>query len=297
MAYTAFDPALPDGSFQNGAAVVQSINDNAYAAWTAIAMGMLPNWSLVPSGGTAEQPTQFLFDDGNSPSQQIKGVVTWGTTGGQTGNITQIVWTVSQAGAAFDAVCTQVFTYDVNGYLTGSSGGAGIFTFFAYLLGRVKAQLVRIVALEALFAGLGNMSLQDASAVSILGGTVLATLGSSTVLNPAWVKYMREKRIDLGGGTPANTFTLDFAAGGTFICAPGNNFTFAINNAPPTGLVQKCVVIVVNAAGFTSTLPAGYSWGGAGEPVWTSGIDVCTVLCVADATNPVKRFMLSSYGP
>lgn len=295
--YKFFVPDRPRGDIQSGILFGASTRENLYAVWTSVAMGMLPAFDLTVSGGTAEQPTTFLFSNASEGSpeggQRIRGVVTWGADG----NISTIVWSVSQDSAgSYATVATQTFSYDSNGNFVSSSGASGLLAYFAYILGRVKLLVSEIATINVVIATLQGMAFQDESAVAITGGSVLASLGSSSVVNSAYVQYLREKRVDLGGGTPANTFTLDFAAGGCFICSPGNDFTFAINNPPPTGFAQKCQVVVKNAAGFTATLPAGYTWGGAGAPVWTTGLDIVTVYCLADATNPVKRFMLSSYG-
>lgn len=292
--YTAFDPSKPDGSTQNGAAVLGSITANEYALWTAIAMGVLPGWSLTCSGGTAAQPTQFLF--GNGATQRIKGVVSWTSN-----NITQIVWTVSQdSGATYSpTVATQVNTYDGSGNLTGTTGAAGVLAFFGMVIGKLASLTTRVATVETTIAGYGDMVSQAAAAVAITGGTIKGVTLGGTGSGEAKLAYLlgqRGKVIDLAGGTPANTFTLDFAAGDSFYCAPGANFTFAINNEPPSGFGQKCVALVDNAVGKTATLPSGYSWGGAGAPAWTSGIDVVTVYCRSDGTKPVKRFMVSSFG-
>jgi hypothetical protein len=163
----------------------------------------------------------------------------------------------------------------------------------------VEAALGRLTTAETTLAGLGTMSVQAATAVAITGGSITGTVLGGSASGAAQLAYLlgnREKWVDLAGGSPANTFTLDFAAGGAFRCAPGNDFTFAINNPPPNGFAQKCVVEVSGATGHTATLPSGYTWGGAGAPTWTAGPDIVTVYTRSDASTPVKRFMLSSYG-
>lgn len=297
MAYTAFNPDLPDGSVQNGPQVVQSIQDNQYALWTSLAFGMLPAFSLACSGGTAAEPTTFLFTENGSPGAgRVRGVASWSG-----GYITQIVWTVSQdSGGAYSSVGTSAFTYDGSGNVTACTGVSGLMSFVVGLLGRLTAAVARIVTLESGFTGLGSMSLQDADGVAIIGGTitntVLGGIGSDEA-QLAYVKATRDKWIDLSTGTPANTFTLDFAAGNAFKATAGNNFTFAVTNEPANGFAQKTVLEVYGGSGFTATLPAGYTWGGAGAPTWTAGPDLVTVYCRSHASTPVKRFILSSLGP
>lgn len=292
--YTAFDPSVPDGSSQNGAAVLGAVTANQYALWTAIAMGVLPGWSLACSGGTAAEPGQFLFSNGGT--QRIKGVVTW-----TSGNITQIVWTVSQdSGSTYSStVATETHTFDGSGNLTAASGASGVLVFFSMLLGKLKALTTRVAATEAAIAALGDMSLQDSTAVAITGGTakglVLGGTGSGEA-KLATVLGLREKVVDLGTGTPTNTFTVDFNAGEIFLCQVGANFTIAETNAPANGFAQKVVLVITGALGFTCTLPSGADWGGAGAPTFTAGPDLVTYFRTGHASAPVKRFMVSSYG-
>jgi hypothetical protein len=102
--------------------------------------------------------------------------------------------------------------------------------------------------------------------------------------------------VDLGSGTPANTFTIDFAAGGVFKCVAGGNMTFAFTNAPAAGFAQKVVIELTGGNGFTATLPSGADWGGAGAPTFTDGPDLISVYYRGHASTPTKRFMLSSFG-
>lgn len=299
-AYTEFQPDRPDGSFQNGSAVLAALRANGYALWSSIAFGMVPGFAMTVSGGTAEQPTTFTISNAaeGSPqgSQRWRGTVAWGADG----NISTILWAVSQDGGAnYVTVCTQTFSYDSNGNFTGVSGGAGVFSFFAYLLGRVKLQVTEIAAIQATINLLKGMAFQDASAVAITGGTAKNLVLGGTGTSEAQLAYLLapiEKWVDLGTGSPTNTFTFDFRAGTSFKITVGNNFTWAVTNEPPNGWAEKVVVEVNGAAGFTLTLPSGYSWGGAGAPVWTAGPDIVTLYCRNHASSPVKRAMLSSYG-
>lgn len=292
--YTPFDPSRPDGTVDDGPDYETFIKSNAYVLWTGLAIGLMPGLALTCSGGTAAKPTQFLLSDGSN--QRVKGIVTW------TGDyITQIVWSFSQdAGANYAATTVTVaLTYDGSGNLTGTTGAGGFLAFVAMLLGKHAALLARVVAIEAFDATLGTMAFQDATSVAITGGTMKGTVIGGTGAGEAQLAYLiasRENWTDLGSGTPANTFTIDMAAGGCFKCTVGNNFIIAVTNQPPNGKAQKVVLEIYGALGFTSTLPSGYDWGGAGEPMWTAGPDLVTLYCRSHASTPVKRAMLSSYG-
>lgn len=118
MSYTLFDGALPNGASQNGTAFGQSARDNLNAVRDACIMGGgFPGFNLAVSGGTAEQPTQLLYSKG---TERVRVTLTWGTTGGEAGNVTVAVYAYSaNSGADYTttpngAIGTLTITYDAS---------------------------------------------------------------------------------------------------------------------------------------------------------------------------------------
>jgi hypothetical protein len=297
MPWTDLDLSVPDDSTQNGSQAVQSIQDNQHALWNFIMMGAVKgmNFSVTVGGGTAEQPDTFTWSNGVN---RLKAAITWGAVSGSTGNFSSIDWSVSQDnGGSYDPVCTQAFTYDSNGNLTATSGAGGLVSMLAYTLGRFKNLASDVADINTQLLTFTAMSSQDPTNVLFTGGsikgvTVGGTAGGEAKLGTFLAN--RNKVVDLGSGTPANTFTIDWNAGNVFLCAPGANFTFAETNVPANGFEQECLLVITGAAGFTATLPAGYGWGSAGAPTFTAGPDLVSVVRTGHASAPVKRFVTKS---
>ena len=124
MTYTAFDPALPDASSQNGTQFAQATRDNMKALRDASIMGGgFFGWPCAISGGTAERPTTFVY--GTTPLngvERVKAVVTWGTSGGEDGNPTQVVYSYSSdSGSSYSTIKTKTITYDSAANVTATS--------------------------------------------------------------------------------------------------------------------------------------------------------------------------------
>jgi hypothetical protein len=127
MTYTVFDQTAPEPT-QGGAEVLTSTRENLIAVRDAIiADGFFPGWDMETqdSDGSAppttpEQPDQVVFF---KDSELIKLSLTWGTAGGEEGNVTQIVAEYSaDAGALFEPMGatgypngTLTISYDANG--------------------------------------------------------------------------------------------------------------------------------------------------------------------------------------
>jgi hypothetical protein len=120
MPYTAFDATKPDATTQNGTQFAQSARDNLKAIRDAALMGGgFFGWPLAISGGTAEQPTTFIYSSG---TERVRAVITWGTTGGATGNPQTVVYSYSSnSGGAYDTIGTKTITYDASGNVTATS--------------------------------------------------------------------------------------------------------------------------------------------------------------------------------
>lgn len=122
MPYTFFDKTKPAGA-SNGPTVMADIRNNLMAIRDGIVLGGIPGFNCSASGGTEDQPTQYLFTGtGVNSTERIKAVVTWGTTGGATGNPQTIVYTYSSdSGTTYVAIGTMTVVYTAGGYFSSFS--------------------------------------------------------------------------------------------------------------------------------------------------------------------------------
>ena len=116
MAYTAFADNKPVAS-DAGLAVINDTRNNLMAMRDAVVLGGMAGWDYAPTGGTAEQPDAVIYSKG---TEAIKGTLTWGSSGGADGNVTQAVWAYSSnSGSTYpDAIGTEAVTYDSGGNVT-----------------------------------------------------------------------------------------------------------------------------------------------------------------------------------
>ncbi len=113
MTYQAFDATKPDATTQNGTQFAQSTRDNIRALRDLIVTGAIFGWSTTLSGGSPEQPTTVVRANG---VERLRSVITWGTTGGEEGNVIRVDYTYSQdAGDTYEAIGYVVNNYDVDG--------------------------------------------------------------------------------------------------------------------------------------------------------------------------------------
>lgn len=122
MAYVSFNKTLPAGA-SNGPTVLADIRNNLMAIRDGIVLGGIPGFNCAASGGTEDQPTQYLFTGtGVNSTERIKAVVTWGTTGGALGNPETIVYTYSSdSGTLYEAIGTMTVVYTAGGYFSAFS--------------------------------------------------------------------------------------------------------------------------------------------------------------------------------
>ena len=118
MAYTSFDATKPDPSTENGTSFGTSIRNNQEALRDAIVIGAMEDWNLSTSG-TAPEWDFYLF---SKAAERLKITLTWGTTGGEDGNVTQAVYAYSSnSGGSYDTIGTLAITYDANAYVTATT--------------------------------------------------------------------------------------------------------------------------------------------------------------------------------
>lgn len=129
MTYASLDVAKPDASSQNGTQFAMSTRDNLRALRDAlVATGIVQGFDYSTSGGTAEQPATLYY---KRSTEWMKVVLTWGTSGGESGNVTKAAYYYSSdsgstysnmADAAGKYVVT--LTYDSNGNCTATTWGS-----------------------------------------------------------------------------------------------------------------------------------------------------------------------------
>lgn len=113
MAYTLFDPTKPDAATQNGTSFASSTRTNDAALRDACILGGgFPGFNLAASGGTAAQPTQLLYSKG---TERVRSTLTWGTVGGEAGNVTVAVYDYAPDAVTYSTIGTKTVTYDGSG--------------------------------------------------------------------------------------------------------------------------------------------------------------------------------------
>lgn len=116
MAYSPYDDTVPDAATQSISQMGSSTRANMDALRDMVLMGAAKSWnySKTDGTGTAEQPQYVLLTKG---SEILRQTLTWGTTGGEAGNVTQIVAEFN-AGAGYDTIGTLTIAYDSSGNVT-----------------------------------------------------------------------------------------------------------------------------------------------------------------------------------
>ena len=120
MPYTPFDASKPDAATQNGTQFAQATRDNLAAVRDACILGGgFPGWNLAAAGGTAAQPATLTYSRG---TERVRATLTWGTTGGEAGNVTTAVYAYSSnSGSSYDTIGTKVVTYDADANVTATT--------------------------------------------------------------------------------------------------------------------------------------------------------------------------------
>lgn len=253
MPYTPFNKALPNGGApdnQNGAAVLQSVRDNAQALRDYDFFGGDTGWTYSQSGGTANEPTVWLWSKG---TERIRITATWTSN-----NVTAAVLEYSaDSGTNYSTIETRSATYDADGNFT--SGKTTL--MLPVLQGLPGWTKKKIAALQAItisagtgLSGGGNLTANrtlsfdtawgDARYLPKTGGTLTGNLGVKTAtfsvvtpgaLNIDWTAGHRQAK-DISAST---TFTFTAPAG-------------------PANLLIK--IKNTSASPRTLTWPAGVKW-------------------------------------
>ena len=112
MAYVPFNSAVPTTA-QTRQAAIDSIRANEMAVRDQAIMAAAKGWNYSVSGGTAEQPAITYRKNG---TEWLRATLTWGTTGGENGNVTVAVYAYSSnSGGAWDTIGTCTIAFDASG--------------------------------------------------------------------------------------------------------------------------------------------------------------------------------------
>lgn len=119
MSYTHFDQTKPDAVTQNITEFAASTRENLAAIRDIVTLGAAPGWTYSWSGGNAAKPDVMLWSKG---VERLRATCTWGTTGGEAENLTQVVFEYSSnSGFSYDPIGTQVISYTAGGDVNSTS--------------------------------------------------------------------------------------------------------------------------------------------------------------------------------
>jgi hypothetical protein len=132
VAYTDFDPALPDPSTDSPGECFDAALANQLAMRDAIigGNGIFPGWGMAaydasnntPPASAADEPAYLVWSKG---TERLKATITWGTSGATDGLVSRMVFSYSAvSGTSYDVVkggttngyCDM--TYDASSNLT-----------------------------------------------------------------------------------------------------------------------------------------------------------------------------------
>jgi hypothetical protein len=120
MTYPVFDATKPDATTDTGTTFATNTRNNLKAIRDAAIMGGgFYGWNLAASGGTASQPATLTYSSG---TERVKADLTWGTTGGENGNVTVAVYRYSSnSGGSYDTIGTKTISYDADANITATT--------------------------------------------------------------------------------------------------------------------------------------------------------------------------------
>lgn len=277
MAYTPLNPLTPEPA-QDGTEVLQSIRDNLKAIRDADFIGGDSGWTYSQTGGTANEPTTQLWSKG---TERIRITATFGTTGGENGNLTAATLAYSSnSGSTYDTIEARTLTYDASGNFTGGNHVLQL-SKLQGLPGIVKQQLAAISAITITagtgLTGGGNLSAnRTLSFDSTWGDARYAKLAGATFTGPITVKTASHTIITPGA------LNVDWTAGHrqNKSVAANSTFTFTSPGSPSNLLIK---VVNTSASGITITWPATVKW--SSTPPLHAGLKTGIYMFWFDGTN------------
>lgn len=123
MVYVPFLSDTPDIT-DTGAVVIDNTRENLMALRDSIVAGALKAWNLtlIIGGGTDETPDEIRYSN-NTNTEAIRLLVTWGSSGGEEGAPTVVIYQYTPDDTptiTWDTIGTLTNTYNANGTLTAS---------------------------------------------------------------------------------------------------------------------------------------------------------------------------------
>lgn len=253
MAYNRFNrskPVITDTRQVNW----DNTRFNFDAIGDALVLGVMDGFVYSQSGGTAEEPGVQLWTNG---SIQVRATNTWGSTGGNVGNRTSILWELStDSGSTWSTIGAgaETRTYDASGNMTASTNFGGMAALLEAAVGKLKALRTSFNAHAASVVasgvhGLASMASQAASAVAITGGSINATALGATTPGDVDATRVRELAHDYGTLGAGATVTLELDKYGHFIFTPNATtsatLTVAFSGAPPSGRSETWTLEII----------------------------------------------------
>lgn len=285
MALVAFDNANPSGG-QAGTALPASALGNDKALLDAVIFGQMPGWVFSVSGGTASEPAQMHWRNA-ALNVWFRASITWGTTGGNNGQMTAITWEKSINGGVDwtsgtgGSYGSEVLSYDASGNLQTTTVMAGMLSWLLSYIGKLKQHAAATSGVH----GLGTMASQSAAGVAITGGNIQ---GVTIIASNGTFFYEREASINKGN--ISGSTSIDWSAGGhQFMTVTGAGATLTHANLP--NAVVGFVTLEVTNGGLATSLLTGCKFVGGVAPVFTNpGKDFVTLMCRDGATVNVVGF-------
>jgi hypothetical protein len=132
MAYDPFRPSVPTTAGSptpTRQATIDDTRKNLMALRDLlVAFGMVQGFDYSVAGGSAEEPAQVFYKKG---TEWVRLDLTWGTTGGEDGNVTKFaMYYSSNSGGAYDPLADDAgeyvatYTYDGSGNCTAVAWGS-----------------------------------------------------------------------------------------------------------------------------------------------------------------------------
>lgn len=266
MTYTAQSRTSPNGT-QDGPGVVGSALANDKALQDQILSGLGQGWTYSQSGGTAEQPAQFLCTNVADTNTILKAELTWSTY-----KLTGVTFSLStNGGSAYDAIGSPLaVTWDGDYNITASTGWAGIFLKFAL---EISAKFKALRNTESVHEasttahGIGTIASQSAASVNLDGGAIDGTtIGGTT---PAAGTFTRAMEVRQSASFAAGTVNLDWSLSGSgvFTASGSGAASITFSGLPASGIAQQFVVTGINMGLRSSwTWPTNTRWDGGTAP-------------------------------
>lgn len=111
MAYTKYDPTVPDGITQTGPEITPSVRDNQTAIGDGIIMGSLVDWDMNVTIGPLETPAEITYDSLDNPNDKLRVEITWDDDD----NPLTMAYYRAYDGTTYELIGTKTIAWSVDG--------------------------------------------------------------------------------------------------------------------------------------------------------------------------------------